>query len=642
MSATTERASTDIRLWERFQSGHCSDHEVERSPVLRRWLRCRQSGLSADNPGEPRMALARLGDALETFGPLLAPGAPFDAFATKLATAGYCGVLCDSDGVVVARHIAEPFESTIAESRLVEGAVWSEDARGTNGMGTALFEREPVAIVGVEHFELRNHGLACYAAPVRDIRARIVGVLDATGPATSAAHFIQVSVVATAAAIEALIVARTYDAALPGGLFEIERLLARLAHPTLLIESTGHLRRSNARFDALHLDASRFELAGRLGTSLTRQSGQGPARFDDLPGPLRGMVAEIEPLGQAEDPFAAIVHLQPRHRRVHAPGPQDPVPAAFTPIVGSDPAVVAARSRAARFARTDLPFLLVGETGVGKEVFARSIHAGSERRHAPFVAVNCGALAASLLESELFGYGPGAFTGASPGGRTGKLAAAHGGTLFLDEVGEMTAPAQAAMLRFLEDGTYYRVGEAAERRADVRLIAATSRDLPDLVKLGRFRSDLYFRLRGVVLRLPALRERSDRRELALALLARIARDRGSSSPIGLSLAALAWIERHDWPGNVRELRSALNYAAVLAEDAPRIELWHLPIEEPAEPPRPGDLRATSERTAVLHALSQSRGNLSGAARSLGVARSTLYRMLARHALRPGEDAAPRS
>ena len=641
MSATAESAPIDLRLWERFHGGNCSDLEIERSVVLRRWRRCRDSGLSADNPGEPRMGIARLDDSHQTFAQLLAPGAPFDAFATTLASAGYCGVLCDSDGVVVARRIAEPFESTIAESRLVEGAIWSEDARGTNGLGTALFERQPVAILGVEHFELRNHGLACYAAPVRDIRARIVGVLDATGPATAAAHFIQVSVVATAAAIEALIVARTYDAALPGGLFELERLLARLPHPTLLIESTGHLRRSNARFDALQLTARRSELAGRLGTSLARQSEPAIATFEDLTGPLRGMVAEIEPIGQAGDPFAAIVHLKPRNRGSHAPGPRDSVPAAFGPIVGSDPAVVAARSQAARFAATDLPFLLVGETGAGKEVFARSIHAGSGRRLAPFVAVNCGALAASLLESELFGYGPGAFTGASPGGRTGKLAAADGGTLFLDEVGEMAAPAQAAMLRFLEDGTYYRVGEAAERRANVRLIAATSRDLPDLVTLGRFRSDLYFRLRGVILRLPALRERNDRRELALALLARIARERGSSRPLGLSLAALAWIERHDWPGNVRELRSALNYAAVLAEDAPRIELWHLPIEEKAEPLRPGDLRSSTERGAVLHALTQSRGNLSGAARSLGVARSTLYRMLTRHALRPGQGTEPR-
>jgi len=195
------------------------------------------------------------------------------------------------------------------------------------------------------------------------------------------------------------------------------------------------------------------------------------------------------------------------------------------------------------------------------------------------------------------------------------------------------------LLRVLEDGTYYRVGEASERRADVRLIAATSRDLPELAMRNQFRTDLYFRMRGVVLRLPPLRERNDRSELAGVLLQRIARQRGLLKPMGLSRGALAWIEKHEWPGNVRELRSALDYAVVLAGDAPRVELWHLPIEETTPSSGPGDLRVRAERAAVVRALSEGRGNLSDAARSLGVARSTLYRMLERHGLRPPEEPA---
>jgi transcriptional regulator with PAS, ATPase and Fis domain len=354
----------------------------------------------------------------------------------------------------------------------------------------------------------------------------------------------------------------------------------------------------------------------------------------DTPASLRGLEVELEPIGNPDDPFASIVHLRSRRWRPRSLGPAERLPDAFAAIVGRDPAVLAALHQAARFARTDLPVLLLAETGAGKEIFARAIHAASSRAPAPFVAVNCGALTGTLLESELFGYGPGAFTGAAPTGHHGKLMAAHRGTLFLDEVAEMTLPAQATLLRFLEDGTFYRVGEATERHADVRLVAATSRDLPTLVTQGRFRSDLYFRLRGVVLRLPPLRDRTDRRELTLALLERIARARGTPKPLGVSRAACEWIERHAWPGNVRELRTALEYAVVLAGDAPRIEVWHLPIDEAEEPLERGDLRAAAERTALLQALDQSRGNLSDAARSLGVARSTLYRMLARHDLRP--------
>ena len=633
MAATLHPPGSSLRLWEQFQAGQCSADDVARNRVLQRWQRCRDSGLSADNPAEPVIALERLAESRERFAPLLAPGAPFDAFASAMADAGYCGLFCDDEGVILSRRIAEPFEDAVTRTKLIEGAVWSEKSRGTNGVGTALLEEAPVTVVGAEHYEHRNHVLACYAAPVRDIHKRVVAVLDASGLPSEAANFVQASVVATAAAIEALIVARTYDAAVPGGLFQLERLLAQMPHAALLVEATGHMRRANSRFRALLSGAGPVDLSHVVGSFLSgvrAESGK-----ETLPLPLRGIALELEPIGSPVNPFAALVHLRPPHGRPRALAGR-PVPEAFAPIVGSDPAIVAAREQAARFTHSDLPVLVLAETGAGKEIFARAIHAASPRASRPFVAVNCGALTGTLLESELFGYGPGAFTGAAAVGRTGKLAAADGGTLFLDEVGELSPSAQAMLLRFLEDGTFYRVGEASERRADVRLIAATSRDLPALASRQQFRSDLYFRMRGVVLRLPPLRDRNDRSELALALLERIARQRALPKPLGLSRAALAWIEKHDWPGNVRELRSALDYAVVLAADAPRIEMWHLPVEEAATTPA-GDLKAQAERSAVLRALSQGRGNLSRAARSLGVARSTLYRMLGRHGLRPGDE-----
>ncbi len=624
---------TDLQLWNRFQSGMCSNQEIQSSLVLQRWMRCRNSGLSADNPGEPSMALEDLPRARERFSSLLAPGAPFDAFATTIARAGFCGLFCDANGLVLARRIGEPFETSIVSTRLVEGALWSESARGTNGVGTTLVECGPVSVIGAEHYELRNHGLACYAAPVRDIRERIVAVLDASGPVSVAAGFIHASVVATAAAIEALLVARTYDAALPGGLFELERLLAGLPHATLLVEATGHVRRTNVLLRGLLRETEASELARIVCSRLALAPTKTTLRLDDAPGPFRGIELELEPFGSPDDPFAALVHVRPRRRRMRTPELGEAPPAAFSPIVGSDPVIIAARARAAQFAVTDLPLLLLGESGTGKELFARAVHASSTRAGAPFVAVNSGTLTGTLLESELFGYSPGAFTGAASGGRIGKLATAHGGTLFLDEIGEMSSSVQAMLLRFLEDGSFFRVGEATEQRADVRLITATSRDLPALVSENRFRADLYFRMRGIVLRLPALRDRTDRRELAGVLLARIALKQKRPKPLGMSPAALAWIERHDWPGNVRELRSALDFAVVLAGDAPRVELWHLPVEEMIQAQDQGSPLHSAERAAVLGALDHSRGNLSDAARHLGVARSTLYRMLARHGLR---------
>jgi transcriptional regulator of acetoin/glycerol metabolism len=625
---------TDLALWERFQSGQITEQEITESLALQRWQRSRSLGLSADNPGEPIMELEGLAQAIETFAPLLAPGAPFDAFAMEMAKAGFTGLFSDARGVILSQRIAEPFRTAIAKTRLVEGSVWSEAARGTNGIGTSLAEAVPVSIVGTEHYEQRNQGLACFAAPVRDIRKRVVAVLDASGPASAATHFVHASVVATAAALEALIVARTYDAVVTGGLYELERLLERMPHAMLLVEATGHVRRVNARFHGMSPVAPGSELSQLVRSRLAEGPVPG-AILTDSPASLRGFSIELEPIGLPEDPFAALVHLRPRHTHARSSRIVAPRSDAFAAILGGDPVVAEARTRAERFARTDLPVLVLGETGVGKEIFARAIHAASARAGAPFVAVNCGALTGTLLESELFGYGPGAFTGATPTGSTGKLAAAHGGTLFLDEVGEMTAPAQAMLLRFLEDGTYYRVGESTERHANVRLVAATSRDLPTLASGGRFRTDLYYRMRGLVLRLPALRERQDRRELSLALLENIARTRALPKPLGLSRAALEWIEQNPWPGNVRELRTALEYAVVLAADSPRIELWHLPFEETEEQKEPTNGRAAAERAVVVRALEKSRGNLSAAAKSLGVARSTLYRMMARHGLRPG-------
>ena len=610
-------------LWQRFQQDRFAAEEVERHEMLRRWARCRDAGVDPEGAGEPRMVMAGLAESIDRFAPLLAPGAPFEAFATALAREGFCGVLTDDGGRVLARRISEPFEATVVRERLVEGAVWSEGARGTNGMGTTLYEGRPVAIVGADHYERRNHVFACYGAPIRDVRERIVAVLDATGPASCAGPFVHASVAAAAAAIEALIIARAYDAAAPGGLFMLERLIAGLPHAALIVESSGRVRRANARFGML---------PARPGAAPARERLAALVRRGADPGLPRGTIVDVEPIGDPTDPIASIVHLRPRRPRALA-GARAPAPDAFAAIVGSDVAIAAARTRAARFARTDMPVLLLGETGTGKELFARAVHAASPRAARPFVAVNAGTLTGSLLESELFGYGPGAFTGADPSGRVGKLEAAHGGTLFLDEVGELSQGVQAMLLRFLEGGTFYRLGESVERTADVRLIAATHRDLPARVEDGRFRGDLYFRLRGVVLDLPPLRGRSDHRELARALLARAAERRGDARPQDLSPAALAWIERQRWPGNVRELRTALDYAAVMAGDATRIEVWHLPVEQSAPAPERHDLLSNAEREAVRAALEGSRGNLSEAARHLGVARSTLYRMLDRHGLR---------
>jgi transcriptional regulator with PAS, ATPase and Fis domain len=357
------------------------------------------------------------------------------------------------------------------------------------------------------------------------------------------------------------------------------------------------------------------------------------ARVSDTPPPAPS--AEIR-----RTPYAASTAVRSPSR----------VSPAFETILSADAAVDRAKQLASTFASTRLPVLLLAETGTGKELFARAIHAASARSSGPFVALNCGALSTTLLESELFGYAPGAFTGASRNGSTGKLGAADGGTLFLDEIAETPEAIQAALLRVLDDGAYHRVGDDRPRKVDFRLVCATCRDLPGLIESGRFRRDLFFRIHGACVQIPTLRDRTDRVYLAIEMLRRL-----DASP-DLEPDAIEWIERHDWPGNVRELRSALQHAAALAAGDPisrahfpetllrsvtpppvraaAREVVHEPITLPRDPSPdlPNRTREAILRDAMIEAVDAARGNLSEAARKLGVARSTLYRALGRKRL----------
>ncbi|NTV09561.1 MAG: sigma 54-interacting transcriptional regulator, partial [Zoogloea sp.] len=299
---------------------------------------------------------------------------------------------------------------------------------------------------------------------------------------------------------------------------------------------------------------------------------------------------------------------------------------------------------ARQLARSRAPVLLLGETGVGKEVFAQGLHAASPVKDGPFVALNCGGLSRELLASELFGYCDGAFTGARRGGMMGKIEAANGGSLFLDEIGEMPVDLQPQLLRVLEQGEIYRLGENTPRKVRFRLIAATNRKLREEVAEGRFRMDLFYRVAVTSVNIPPLRERrGDIRELALHFLARFTAEHGLGRR-HLAAATLARLEAYSWPGNVRELRNVIESMLLTSQD----EVLHeerLPAELLDGPgtPAPGALlpadTATggrrlegAERKLIEEAIASAGGNLTRAARELGIAKSTLYLKLRKYGL----------
>jgi len=288
------------------------------------------------------------------------------------------------------------------------------------------------------------------------------------------------------------------------------------------------------------------------------------------------------------------------------------------------------------------PILLCGETGSGKEVFARAVHERSPHAGGQLVAINCASLPESLIESELFGYRAGAFTGAQRSGRRGKILQADGGTLFLDEIGDMALDLQARLLRVLDERQVTPLGGEESHAVDFQLISASHRHLPALVREGRFREDLYYRLAGIELQLPPLRERSDKRELIRSVLAEEGGHDAALSPPAEQL-----LMSHAWPGNVRQLRHVLRSAAALADGATILPA-HLPSlqaapRQPASPaaaaaaedqasvaapalPKLNPIQA-NERQVLLQLLEQHRWNVSNVAKSLDVSRNTLYRKL---------------
>jgi len=308
----------------------------------------------------------------------------------------------------------------------------------------------------------------------------------------------------------------------------------------------------------------------------------------------------------------------------------------FSSFLGSSPAAMEAKRQARRAAQVDTTVLLLGETGTGKEVLAQAIHSASPRAHGPFIAVNVAAIPDTLLEAEFFGAAPSAYTGADRRGREGKFALANGGTLFLDEVGDMPMPTQAKLLRVLQEKEVEPLGSNRVSKVDVRVIAASSVDLRQMVSMGRFRSDLYYRLSVLPIELPPLRERiGDLEALTDAILEEIAHRSGRPQR-EITPTALALLSSYAWPGNIRELRNVLEQVT-LNSDNPRLsaEDFTLVLPRVAASARAGerptlrlaDIVADAERSAIRSALAAAEGKKILAAELLGISRATLYQKL---------------
>lgn len=632
--------------WERFVQDPSLDVAGVRSVVLASWQRSRSEAVDPARhsaPGAASDRIRRLQRQNRDFCDAARPA--LEGLRDVLQECGTLIMLCDAGGTILRIDGGSGVRSAGEGINLAAGGCWNEEVIGTNAIGTAIATRTPVQIHANEHFCLDVKRWTCAAAPIIDpLSGALLGVVDVSGVKETLHGHTLGLVLAAAKQIEGELARR--DGALHERLLTkaIDSFIRYANDYVVLVDARGRVIRANGNAP-LALEMHGVNLPQGIGTQLPGLNLALPDIDRTCQRPQWLCPEWLHPVKDHEGTLGTmlVIPLTASQNR-----PAISLPAAWTPsaesdafgdIIGQSEILQATKARARRLAPLDLPVLLLGETGAGKELFARALHQASHRSLGPFVAVNCGALSRELLASELFGYVDGAFTGARRGGLPGKFEQAEGGTLFLDEIGEMPLDMQPHMLRVLQDGVVVRLGDTRERRVSVRVIAATNRDMRAEITARRFREDLYHRLCAVTLELPALRDRpGDIDAIVQHLNNKLARKYGCG-PKQLDPAVHQALLSYRWPGNIRELQNAFEVMFALCE-GDTIDSSQLPpaiasmVNNPLSIPPSKSMAFSAgsleemERQAILSAIADSHGNISMAARTLGISRSTLYVKLA--------------
>lgn len=559
----------------------------------------------------------------------------------QVAGLGYAILLTDSHGVTVDFMGDIQLDPSLRKAGLYLGSNWNERHVGTNGVGTCLSTGEALTVHLDDHFDATHIPLTCTAAPVYDAAGHIKAVLDISAlsaPADKNSQHLALQLV------------RMYAHKIENAYFlhhyRDQWILRMSTAPEFLEVSPEYLVAVNASGQVVGFN----HLAGELFKQNNHGAVMGRAisdlielTFDDLPKYLAARPVDKRALkihNSLQVMFLSVMWPA----RTALVGTEDVVstaiPGELRALTQGDAQLEKQIRRAARLANSPISILVTGETGSGKEYFAKALHQSSERREGPFIAVNCAAIPDTLIESELFGYAPGSFSGAAIKGKKGLIQEADGGTLFLDEIGDMPKAMQTRLLRVLSEREVLPVGAHRPVAVNVRVIAATHCNLEARVREGLFRDDLFYRLNGAHFTLPAVRERQDLSWLIDRAIA-LQSSKSAHGQLSIDANAKALLMRHRWPGNLRELTNVIDFSAAVCADQ-YITMGDLPeylvnpdLNDPNSPLMARDLsRHGKQARELLGELESCQWNVTAAAHSLGISRMTLYRRMKQHGITP--------
>ena len=630
-----------------------------------------------DLPDYSTVALNLMNEALEQNRFLYLHAAPvMETLYQQIQNTQSMVLLTARSGMVLHSLGDADFLEKASQVALRPGVDWSEKSKGTNAIGTALAEEHPVVVHGSQHYLQANSFLTCSCTPIFDPYGKVIGALDVTGDHRSYHQHTMALARMSAQMIENHMFADVFPSDVIVRFHSRAEFLGTLVEGIAVFTPDGRFLTANRSaqfqlglsFNALgaHTFPSLFRIAISQLFDRIRQSGDKPIMLCMHNGvtvcclcdfkvrrAFEGM-SPVEAGGRERGDTQARTESQLANAGKQAVRKESLSSLRY--LDTGDPQVSAVIQKLSMIRGRDIPVMILGETGTGKDLLAQAIHNDSPRAHNNFVSVNCASIPETLIESELFGYEEGAFTGAKRKGSAGKVLYANGGTLFLDEIGDMPKHLQARLLRVLQERKVSPLGSGKEVEVDLAVICATNKNLKEMIARGDFREDLYYRLNGLVVRLPALRERHDIEVVTRKILASVCH---SSTPVGISHEVMDAFHKFSWPGNFRQLFNLLRTAVVMADCCHEIRMEHLPDEfleelqlagalqapsllpridsrQPgASAPVPFEVAAASAAEpaslenvaleAMAQALRAAKGNVSVAAKTLGVSRNTIYR-----------------